>query len=116
MGVALGTAAVWAVTLRKVEALAGTRNKSLVPSPPPPPSKKQVAVGLLPPKHGVDKAGLVAGSGSGAGAEGKTGADGGLRRREIRGEVDSDASFANGRPAAAVHTNGNGKTLARKEL
>lgn len=121
MGVALAAAAVWAVTLRKVEALARTRDKSRpvspCPSPPTPPSKKRAAVGVLPPKHGFDKGGLVAGSDGEVGAEGTTGTGGGLRRREIRGEVDGNASVANGRHAATADTvNSNGNNVARKEL
>eukprot|EP00752_Nemacystus_decipiens_P016503 g14752.t1 len=112
MGVALGAAAAWAVTLRKVEELARARDKSRVPSPLPsprlPPSKKHAA---------VDKAGLVAGSVGGADAEGKGGADQRLRRRDIRGEFNGDDLVANERHAAAAHfTNGRGNTLARKEL
>lgn len=125
MGVALAAAALWAVTLRKVEALTRTRDKSRTrlpsPSPPPPPSKKRVAVGVLSPKHGGDKARLDAGSDSGASTEGRSGADAGLRRRETRGEVNGDVSFANGRHSTAAHINGNGKNgngknLTRKEL
>lgn len=107
MGVALAAAAAWAVTLRKVEALARARDKSLAPSPPPspppPPSKKRAA---------IDKAGLVAGGVVGAGAEGRIGAEEGLRRREIRGEVNGDAPVVNGRHAAVADGNG----LASKEL
>lgn len=77
MGVALAAAAVWAVTLRKVELLAGQPDDSLPsPAPPPPPPSKQQEV--------------VGGDGSyseGAGAEGEAGS-GGLRRRVVRGGDD----------------------------
>lgn len=116
MGVALAAAAVWAVTLRKVEALARVRDRSREalpsPSPPPPPSEEQAVVGVLPPKHGFRKITVTSGS-----AKGGVGADGGLRRRETRGEADGGASVANGRHVAAeAHTNGNGNRLSIKDL
>ena len=84
-----------------------SRALSPSPSPPPPPSKQQAA---------VDNAGLVVDGVVGAGAGKRVGTDEGVRRRKIRGEKNGDAFVANGRHALAVHANGNGTGIARKEL
>lgn len=110
MGVALAATAAWAVTLRKVEALARATDKSQASpssSPPPPTSKKRGAA--------VGNPDLVAGSVGAAGADRRIEADEGLRRRDIRGKVIGDPSVANGRHAAAA-ANGNGNSIARKDL
>lgn len=113
MGVALAAAAVWAVTLRKVEALASRADDSL-PSPtlppPPPPSKQQEVAGVLSAKLGVGGNGSCNG---GAGTERGAGAGaGGLRRREVRGGGDTGVSATSIGNTART----NGDIMTRKEL
>lgn len=114
MGVALAAAAVWAVTLRKVDALASQLDdddSSPSPAPPPPPpSKRQEVVGVLPAKIGVDGNGCYTG---GASAEGGAGTDG-LRRRGVKGVggADKGVSASNGNSA---RTNG-GYRDPRKDI
>lgn len=100
MAVALAAAAVWAVTLRKVEVLASQPDDSVPsPAPPPRPSKQRKVVGVLPAKLGVGGNGSYIG---GAGADGGVGT-GGLRRREVRRGAETGVfALGNGNTA---HTN-----------
>lgn len=115
MGVALAAAAVWAVTLGKVDALASQLDDSPLPSPappapapPPPPSKRQEVVGVLPAKLGVDGNGSYTG---GASAESGAGTEG-LRRRGVKGGgADRGISALNGNTART-----DGDTVTQKDL
>lgn len=121
MGVALAAAAAWAVTLRKVEALAKRtggehRASSSAPPLPPPPSEQQAGAagnGVLPSQLEVEVDSASKSPGAGVGVSG-----GRLRRRDVGARARAE-EVVNGSPAAdgshaAAQASGNGG--GRKEL